>query len=274
MIQLSQLFGGLMGALVLSSPALSRAQSDATTTESTATTTATLDVAADAVVEPAPQTTPPPDRAPLAPLGFRAPQKIIGIAEVGLGWLTFPSATLCGSNGCSDGDTSPLVEIWNLVRFDWGIAVGAGLSLGLIPTTSTDAISTPAVERNHRRSYLGVEGVVRYYPITSDDFEFWLGPGLGLVVVSDSFVPAEGSQEVSLVGTPGITLRSEGLSLFGGLGGQYVLGENWAIGAGARAGVWQLPNEPSRSPMGDEASLRGTNFFFSAGLTVALRAEL
>ncbi len=49
-----------------------------------------------------------------------SPKKVTGQFEVGFGWLTLPGAKVCGTTSCSKGDTTPLIEIWNLVHFDIG----------------------------------------------------------------------------------------------------------------------------------------------------------
>src|SRR5687767_6950883 len=81
------------------------------------------------------------DRDPLHPLGspvgFEALDRPTGIAEVGVGWLTLPGADVCieRRTGCSKGDTSLALDLWQLYRQSRRFAGGAGIMLALIPTT-------------------------------------------------------------------------------------------------------------------------------------------
>lgn len=204
-----------------------------------------------------------------------APNRITGIAQVGIGWLTLPSALVCGErNQCREGDTTPFVEAWNLVRLDYGFAFGAGITLGLIPTTDAPRNDPPGITRNHRRGYMTIEPLVRYYPWRTPGVEAWIGAGAGLVIVSDRFVPEQGTTENAFVGTPGTTLRTEGLSVLFGLGVSMVLTDSWTLGFTGRAGFWRLPDEPATSPLGDEASLSGSNTVIYAGISLAFQQIL
>lgn len=237
--------------------------------------------AADTKADPleAPPAVAPPaqpmlDRAVLNPFDLPPPERVMGMAELSLGWLVLPAASVCGDQGCTQGDSSPLIEVWNLVRVDRRFALGGGVTLGLFPTTVTPIDDSSGINRQHTRGYLTIEGIGRYYPFAHGSFEGWIGPGLGLVVMSDSFASADGLSGDSYVGSPGVTLRSEGLSVFGAGGVAWLLGKHFQLGASARVGAWQLPDVPARSPLGDVASINGTTVFFSAGLSAALRAEL
>jgi hypothetical protein len=67
--------------------------------------------------------------------GFAALNRPTGIAEVGVGWLTLPGASVCSSGNCKKGDTSFELDAWELFRANRRFAFGAGFLLGLIPTT-------------------------------------------------------------------------------------------------------------------------------------------
>ncbi|HEY3665363.1 MAG TPA: hypothetical protein VGL19_05160, partial [Polyangiaceae bacterium] len=71
--------------------------------------------------------------------GFQALTRPTGIAEVGIGWLTLPGASVCAErstgSGCKKGDSSFDLEAWEVYRTNRRFAFGAGLLLGLIPTT-------------------------------------------------------------------------------------------------------------------------------------------
>jgi hypothetical protein len=213
---------------------------------------------------------------PQAPIVLETPTRLAGIAEVSLGWLTLPRAVVCGpaDANCERGDTTPAVEIWNLVRIPAGFAFGAGLTLGLIPTTDVPTDNPPGVDRTHKRAYMTIEGMIRYYPFKEKRFEGWVGAGPGIVIVSDTFASRLGLDENAYVGNPGVTLRTEGLSALAALGFSFALTDHWYLGGGARGGVWHVPEEPAVSPFGDEASLKGSNYVLSAGLSVAFRTKL
>lgn len=204
---------------------------------------------------------------------FESPKKVTGQFEVGFGWLALPTAQVCSAESCSQGDTTPLIEIWNLVHFDSGFAVGAGVTLGLAPT-STMPQEDDGVDREHTRSYMTFEAIGRYYPRIFADWDVWIGPGLGLAVVTDRFISNENESSQIRIESPGFTLRSEALSLFLAGGVSYSLSKRWHIGGGARAGRFGLPQTPARSPLGDEASIVGPTFYVFAGLNISIHAEL
>jgi hypothetical protein len=187
-----------------------------------------------------------------------------------------PRAVVCGdpNTECERGDTTPTVEVWNLVRLPIGFAFGAGLTLGLIPTADVAPNNPPGVERTHRRGYMTIEGIARYYPFQGETVEGWVGLGPGLVVVSDNFSSRAGLSENAYVGNPGVTLFTEGLSVLAALGVSVSLTEHWYVGGGLRGGVWRVPDTPARSPLGDEASITGTNGVVYGGLSIAFRTKL
>jgi len=218
----------------------------------------------------------------LDPLGarpgfsFAALDRPAGIAEAGVGWLTLPGAEVCieRATGCSHGDTSLEIEVWQLYRGSLRFAFGAGILLALIPTT--DAPRDPeGVERDHSRRYFTVEGMLRYYPYVGDSVEWWVGVTGGLVVVSDSFIVEQSRDDNrALLGPRGVTIRTEGGTL-GLAGGPVVaLSPNWSAGLTLRYGHWFLPHQPARDPLGSEASLTGRNTMFSLGVSLAFRTEL
>jgi len=202
--------------------------------------------------------------------------RLNGMAEVGLGWLLLPGANVCAepSFACSEGDSSLDVEAWQLFRVRRSFAAGAGIALGLTPTTDAPREDPPGVSRDHARRYLTVEAIARYYPINAETWEAWVGLTSGLVVVSDRFESTAGQSDKALVGPRGVTIRTEGYTVGLAVGGAYLLSPNWALGASLRYGSWFLPETPARSPFGDEASLRGQNNVFSAALTLAYRVPL
>jgi hypothetical protein len=207
--------------------------------------------------------------------GFAAVDRPMGIAEAHVGVLTLPAAEVCAerSAGCKKGDVSFAVEAWQLYRVNQRLAFGAGLALGLIPTAHPRQ-DPEAVERDHTRSYLTVEGMLRYYPYVGEDLEVWGGILAGLVVVNDRFQVVTPPDDRALLGTRGVTLRTEGASLGAGAGFAYRLSEHFSFVATVRYTEWFLPRKPATDPLGSEASLTGQNRVISAGIGLAYRVPL
>ncbi|HEX9620640.1 MAG TPA: hypothetical protein VF989_10915 [Polyangiaceae bacterium] len=222
--------------------------------------------------DPTPQESPRPTR------GFAALTRPTGMAEVGLGWLTLPRAEVCverSASGCERGDTSPIIEVWQLYRPNLRWAVGAGITLGLIPTQDAPRREIEGIERDHRRGYFLFEAASRYYPYVGERVEAWVGLLGGLVVVSDKFSSDQGfDQGQALIGPRGVTLSTEGYSLGLGAGVAVRLAQHWSAGAALRYGTWFLPAEPQTDPLGDEASLTGQNSAFTLGVNISYRTEL
>ncbi len=205
----------------------------------------------------------------------RASYRSEGMAELGLGWLVLPGAKVCSApKTCKNGDSSPMIEVWPLVRPTQRFAVGAGISLGLIPTSDAPRQDPPGVVRSHSRGYLTVESIGRYYPIVGDRIEAWAGLTVGFVAVSDTFQSKSGLTDKALVGPRGVTIRTEGYTVGLAIGGSYRLSPRWSIGTTLRYGAWFLPGKPATDPLGDQASLVGRNNMFSLSLDVAYRSPL
>jgi hypothetical protein len=205
------------------------------------------------------------------------PERLTGMAEAGLGWIALPGADVCVERiqaGCSRGDSSLELAAWQLFRFDGVFAVGAGMTLGLTPTTDAPREDPEGIERDHSRRYFTVEGTGRYYAYIDTPLELWLGITGGLVVVSDHFESTRGKQEVALVGPSGVTIRSEGYTVGVAAGLAYLFAPNWSVGGSLRYATWFLPEEPERDSIGDEASLVGRNSVFALGVTVGYRVPL
>jgi hypothetical protein len=207
--------------------------------------------------------------------GFAALDRPIGIAEAHVGALMLPAAEVCAerSAGCKKGDVSFAVEAWQLYRMNQEFAFGAGLVLGLIPTAHPRQ-DPEAVARDHTRSYLTVEGTLRYYPYLGEDLEVWGGIVAGLVVVNDRFQVVSVPDDRALLGTQGVTLRTEGGSLGAAAGFAYRLSEHFSFVMTVRYTEWFLPRKPATDPLGSEASLTGQNRVVSAGLGLAYRVPL
>jgi hypothetical protein len=204
---------------------------------------------------------------------------ITGTAEFGLGWLSLPGADVCVTRiplGCSRGDSSLVLEAWQMFRVAHRVGVGAGLTLGLTPTAAPERSAVIAdIHRHHTRRYLTIETMGRYYPYVGRAYEVWVGATAGMVVVSDAYstiaVPPD---DRDLVGPKGVIIRTEGFSLGAAVGGAYQLSSNWLLGASLRFDSWFLPTSPARDPLGDEASLVGRNSVFVVAVSLGCRVPL
>ena len=214
-----------------------------------------------------------PESEPRVITGFHALERPTGIAEAGFGWLTLPGANVCSQAGCKAGDTSFELDAWQLYRQNVRFAFGAGLLLGLIPTTDAPRSDPVGIQRNHARKYLSLEGMLRYYPYVGEKFELWVGLTGGLVVVSDRFQVVD-AYDKPLIGPSGVTIRTEGGTLGLAFGGAYELSQHWSVGGSFRYGSWFLPSLKATDPLQDEASVAGRNSVFSLGLNVAYRIGL
>lgn len=242
--------------------------------------------------EAAAQSTASRDGSPKDPLvhpaiGFSALDRPTGIAEAGFGWLSLPGASICIQRAfrCESGDQSFILDVWQIVRGSRRFALGAGITLALIPTTDAPqsepgpAPAEPSameLTREHSRRYFTIEGIARYYPYVGENVEWWIGVTGGLVVVNDSFAVEsdDANGDRALLGPQGVTIRTEGGSL-GIAGGPVIaLGQNWALGGSLRYGQWFLPERPARDPLGSEASLTGRNTVISFGFNLAYRMPL
>lgn len=208
-------------------------------------------------------------------------ERVRGTAEFGVGMLTLPGARVCvageETTSCSRGDTSLMLEAWQLVRPRHVFAAGAGITLGVIPTKDDVPTSAGHIEREHRRGYFTGEVIARYYPLLRRTLEGWVGLTAGLVVVGDTFTSSSASvQETdkAFVGPRGVTLRTEGYTMGLAVGGTYNFATDWYFGANFRLGSWFLPQQPERGALGDEASLTGRTGVFVTGLNVAYRVAL
>jgi hypothetical protein len=209
------------------------------------------------------------------------PERIRGMAELGVGMLTLPDARVCvageETTTCDRGDTSLMVEAWQLVSPRRAFALGAGITLGLIPTKDAVPTGSGHIERDHRRGYFTGEAIARYYPVLRRTLECWLGLTTGLVVVGDTFTsssPSVQESDKAFPGPRGVTIRTEGFTMGLATGAMYRFAADWFFGGNFRIGSWFLPQRPGRDALGDEASLTGRTAMFLVGLTLAYRVNL
>ncbi len=200
-----------------------------------------------------------------------------GKAEVGLGLLGLPNAAVCTNRaifGCKRGDSSPMLEVWQLFRPSPLFAVGAGVTLGLFPIADAPQREPQGVSRDHRRGYFTVEMMARWYWLRGSVWESWVGATGGLVAVSDTYATNNDVTDQAILGPRGVTIRSEGLALGVAAGVSESLSDSWTIGAGLRFGLWSLPKSPARDALGDEASLIGRVATIVVGINVGYRLQL
>jgi hypothetical protein len=203
--------------------------------------------------------------------------RLTSMAELGIGALTLPAATVCTdrtTGKCKQGDTSLMLEAWQLLRTSRRFAAGAGITLGLFPTADVPLNDTPTVSRDHKRSYFVLEATLRGYFYSSPAWELWGGANGGLAVISDTYASKEALTGRVLQGPSGVTTRTEGLTLGGALGVSRPILGDWSVGASFRYGLWFLPKQPARNPFGDEASLTGRNSMFLLGVSVGYKIDV
>jgi hypothetical protein len=181
---------------------------------------------------------------------------------------------VCSSGNCKKGDTSFELDAWELFRANRRFAFGAGFLLGLIPTTDAPQSDPMGVDRDHTRSYLTLEGMIRHYPYIGESVELWWGITGGIAVVNDRFKVNGMNQELALVGGNGSTIRTEGASIGAAGGAVFWLANHWSMGTVFRYGNWFLPKTAAKDPLLDEASLSGRSTMFSLGLSLAYRISL
>lgn len=207
--------------------------------------------------------------------GFAAMTRPVGIAEGNLGVVILPLAEVCveRSAGCNEGDVVFAFEGWELYRWSPEWAFGAGVMLGLLPTAHPRQ-PPETIPRDHTRSYLTFEGMLRYYPYVGESMEAWFGPFGGLVVVNDRFQVVDQDDDRDLLGTRGVTVRTEGGSLGLAAGMAYELANHWSLLGSLRLSQWFLSWTPQEDPLGSEASLSGRNSAITLSLGIGYRVAL
>jgi hypothetical protein len=205
----------------------------------------------------------------------RRERESFGMAEFGVGLLALPGAEVCVERteaGCSKGDQTLAVSAWPLFRFG-RFVLGAGVVVGLTPTTDAPRNDPPEIPRDHKRSYFTVEAASRYYIPLTESLEGFVGLNAGLVVVNDTFSSDKAVSDFALIGPQGATLLTEGATIGVGAGLNYKITDNWVLGGSLKLSSWFLPREPDSTVFGDEASLNGRITTVELGLSVAYRSR-
>jgi hypothetical protein len=191
--------------------------------------------------------------------------------EFGLGVLVLPDADVCTST-CDRGDFSVEVDAWPLFRASRYFAVGAGLTLALIPVQNPPQRSTELPRESSRR-YFMAEGIGRYYFAYASSFEAWCGLSGGLVVVSDNFVTDSEESEIALISSKGANIATEGLTLGLATGMAFSMSKSLKLGGVLRVANWFLPSEPEQIAFGDRASLAGRMTMINLALSLSYTAR-
>lgn len=196
-----------------------------------------------------------------------------GLVEFGVGVMALPDAKLCGGiAGCDRGDVSIEVDAWPMFRASPSFAVGAGMTLALIPMQEVPRLDT-TFPREHVRRYFTAEGIGRYYFVHGPSMEVWSGISAGLIVVSDNFRTRSKDPEVTIIGANSANIATEGLSLGLASGITFGVNRNLQVGATLRFANWYLPPTPDVIAFGEVASLSNRVTMLNLALTVAYHSH-
>lgn len=195
-----------------------------------------------------------------------------GLVEFGVGVMALPDARLCGgAAGCDRGDVSLEVDAWPLFRASPNFAVGAGMTLALIPMQDVPR-EVSAFPREHARRYFAAEGIGRYYFVHGAALEIWSGISAGLIVVSDNFRTRSNDSAV-IIGANSANIATEGLSLGLASGVTFGVNPHLQVGATFRFANWYLPPNPEIIAFGESASLSNRVTMLNLALTVAYHSR-
>ena len=205
------------------------------------------------------------------------------IAELEAGVIALPNAPISTSQRGGNtpiigtigkGDATVQTGLHLLFRGDPRWAVGAGFMFAPRPTSDTQYGGFSGLERTHARTYLTLGGEGRYYPIISRKIEAFVGVNLGGVVIADRFSTDSGPSLPALLGTPDVTLRTEGYVAGLQIGATWIFADRWIAGIAFRSDVWLLPHSPQCSAIGDCTTLTGPVDVFELGLNLGYRLPL
>jgi hypothetical protein len=198
------------------------------------------------------------------------------LVEVGIGALSVPAQQFCiPTQGCSQGDLTLLGSLKYLVRWKGRFAAGAGVSLGFKPLSDDASISTPngSIERTHSRNYFILGGLARYYPVTTPQYNVWVGGSGGLVIVADIYdIKDKGTAFINPHST---TVPTQGAMVGVALGGDWLVGNNFSVGAWTHEMLWLLPDvKACAATQGDCATVEGKRFSLELGVSLTYRTGI
>jgi hypothetical protein len=202
------------------------------------------------------------------------------IAELELGFIALPNAPISPSQRGGNfpaitighGDATASLGLHLLFRggADW--AFGAGALFAPKPTADTTVVN--GITRTHARDYLWMGGEGRYIPLHLKTVEAWVGIAVGGVVVADRFTTSTTIQVPTDLGTPQVTVRTEGFALGIQAGGEWALTESVILGLAVRFDNWILPANQACTPTNDCATLTGPVTEIEFGLRLGYRISL
>ena len=197
------------------------------------------------------------------------------VAEFGPGLLALPTSDflLTQSDTRTTGEAVPSVWIWMMYRVTKYFAVGAGTTLA-VPFSKSITERSLDLERSHRRQYLTIDAVARYYGLRLPGITGWGGVTLGGAVISDQFHTESGTTEAVILGPSGVVVRTEALSAGVAAGFGWTITQNWSLEASLRIARWFLPNKRACGTTGDCATLSGDVVVFNLGVGVGYRVSL
>jgi hypothetical protein len=199
------------------------------------------------------------------------------MVEANVGIYALPAATVCPTSldQCETGEVSIALGLANSYQIG---PYGFGALINWATTLRDDAArGAPQLEREHSRRYFLVETFFRYLVVQKKKYEFWVAGFLGGVGVSDSWtvkLDRDPIGTVQFVGPRSSTIGTLGVAFGPGVGGSYILIDNFSVGGVFTYENWILPFEPKTSPTGDVASLSGRLDVFHLGLSAAYRLPL
>jgi hypothetical protein len=212
------------------------------------------------------------------------------VAAVEAGIIALPTAPISpafqGGNTpfgpVGKGDATVLTGLHLLFRANRDFAFGATAMFAPRPTSDPFNSTTGNVTRTHTRSYLFLGGEARYYPFRLRWLEGWLGAEAGGIVIADRFSTTSAPSAPPILGTPTVTVSTEGFALGMQAGVDYLITDQWVVGLVARADAWFLPSSGEKAftqvsacdAVGDCPTVSGTVAAFEFGLTLAYQLAL
>ncbi len=205
------------------------------------------------------------------------------IAELEGGVIALPNAPISASQRGGNtpiigtigkGDATVQTGLHLLFRGAPEWAIGAGFMFAPRPTSDSQYGGFSGLPRTHARTYLTLGSEGRYYFIHVRKAEAYVGLTVGGVVIADRFTTTSAPAVPSILGSPDVTLRTEGYAAGLQIGATWIFADRWIAGAAFRGDVWLLPSSPQCSAIGDCTTLTGPVDVFELGLNLGYRLPL
>lgn len=212
------------------------------------------------------------------PTTWEESSQVHTMAELSAGLIAAPRASICSPTevSCFRSESTLLLTFRQLIQFSRRFALGASIAWGIRPLNDTVSQQSDAgtIARTHKRNYFDLGPVLRGYPYLGDHVSVWLGGGFGLIIVDDAYTPKDDGTSAVVVGPTATTVRTEGLSLAGGVGVEYHLSPQWSVGLWTMENSWFLPKTRACAPTNECATVTGTVVTIESGLSVTYRVRL